>query len=142
MSEIIFGDKKIFAIRYVPGYSVKESGTHFYAYLHFILAEQVLGDENESCYLLTWLHSVKQLSDRIKNHFDSFKNKEFINRSDSEIFEIVRKANQSEEEYNPKYLHLPVIENSIWNSCFISIDETTNAWLITLTEENGNLKFI
>lgn len=141
MNEIYFGNKNKFAIRYVPVYKNKDSN-HFYAYLHLVLGGQIIGDIEESCYLTTWLISIKKIRDRVNLQFENFKNKEFINRSDDEIFELIWKANQMEGDYNHKYLYLPVLDNSIWNYCHVAIDETIDAWLITMTENKGNLKFI
>ncbi|WKN41687.1 hypothetical protein [Tunicatimonas pelagia] len=70
------------------------------------------------------------------------KNDEFKNRSDEEVFELIWKANQLEDEFDPTFNHLPILDNSIWAACHISIDETTDAWLITMIEENDELKLI
>ena len=141
MKEKYFGDKDIFAIRYIPGYKHKGQN-YYYASLNFVFLGQIIGDPNEMCYLLSWLASVKLLLERIQKKSDLLRNDEFKNRSDEEIFELIWKANQLEEEFDPKFNHLPILDNSIWTACHISIDETTDAWLITMIEENNELKFI
>lgn len=73
---------------------------------------------------------------------DEFKHPEFTDRTEAEVFELVWKANQCEREFKKEFLHLPKLENSVWESCHISLDETTGAYLITLTEHNHQLRFI
>ncbi len=139
--EIYIGNKDTFAIRYVPGYSSKD-GDHYYAFCHLVLGGQIIGDKNESCYLNSWKYSIHLLKEQIRTDFQSIQHKEFTNKSDKELFELIWKANQLEEEYKLEYLYLPALENKVWSNCNISIDETTDAFLITMTEDNGKIKFI
>lgn len=80
---------------------------------------------------MTWLFIVKSLTFRIKNEFEKLSNEEFLGRTDDEVFELVWKANGAN---NLEYEHLSVLEESVWLSCCVSIDETIDAWLITMTE--------
>jgi hypothetical protein len=139
--ETYIGDKNIFAIRYVPGYTYQDSG-HYYAFCHLVLGGQIIGDPNESCFLSSWKYSLQHLKDRIKNDFNSIIHAEFSNKSDREIFELIWKANQLEEEYKDEYKYLPMLDNKVWSNCHISIDETTDAYLITMTETEGKIKFL
>ena len=139
--EIYIGDKNSFAIRYVPGYTYRDSG-HYYAFCHLVLGGQIIGNPAESCSLNSWKYSLKLLKDRIKNDFESIAHLEFSNKSDRELFELIWKANQLEEEYKDEYKYLPVLDNQVWSSCHISIDETTDAYLITMTETEGKIKFL
>lgn len=139
--ETYFGDKNTFAVRYIPGYTY-EKGSHYYAYCHLVLGGQIIGDPDESCYLGSWKHSLRLLKDRIKNNFSSISNTEFQNKNDREIFELIWKANQMEEDYKNEFAHLPVLNNKVWSNCSISLGETTDAYLITMTEDNGRIKFI
>jgi len=139
--EIYFGDRSTFAIRYVPGYVYKNSG-HYYAFCHLVLGGQIIGDPEESCFLSTWKNSLQRFKDQIQNDFHSIAHSEFSNRSDKELFELVWKANQLEEEYKQEYNYLPVLDNKVWSNCHISIDETTDAFLITMTELKGRIQFI
>jgi hypothetical protein len=136
-----FGDKNTFAIRYVPGYTNKDSG-HYYAFCHLVLGGQIIGNPDESCFLSSWKYSLQLLKDQIKNDFYSIAHSEFSNRSDKELFELVWKANQLEEEYKPEYKYLPVLDSKVWSNCHISIDETTDAFFISMTELTGRIKFI
>jgi hypothetical protein len=138
MRETIFGNQESFAIRYVPGYK-SSNGEWFYANLHLILGGQIIGDPEEECSLLSWIYQIKKFKNRILLQFDKLQNKEFENRPDDEVFELVWKANGSN---NPKYSNLQVLDESVWFYCHVSIDETSDAWLITLTEDNQRLKFI
>ncbi len=139
--EIIFGDKSTFAIRYVPGYVYKDHPDWLYAYLHFVLGGHVIGDQEESCAVeKSWLGSLKLVKDNlIKNRL---RHPVFKNRSDDELFELVYKANQSDSEFKSQYKHLPQLDSEIWSNCCISMDETTDAYLIVLVDIDDKLKFI
>ncbi len=52
--EIYFGDKETFAIRYIPGYIIKDIKPYYYAYCHLVLGGQIIGDKDEVCYLRSW----------------------------------------------------------------------------------------
>ena len=58
-NEKYFGDKKSFAIRYVPGYS-DQSKKYFYANCHLVLNGQIIGDKKEVCHLNSWKYSLEQ----------------------------------------------------------------------------------
>ena len=58
--EIYFGDKNDFAIRYLK--NIENSN---FAICHLMLAEKIVGDKNEECYLGTWKNSVKILKKKI-----------------------------------------------------------------------------
>lgn len=141
MKEKYFGDKDKFAICYLPGYKTKEHN-YYFATLHFVFSGQIIGNPNEMCHLLSWLASVECLLKRIWVKSELLKIDEFKNRSDEEVFELIWKANQLEDEFDPKFKHLPVLDNSIWAACQIAIDETTDAWLITMVQDDDELKFI
>ena len=136
-----FGDKNTFAIRYVPGYFDK-SKKYFYAYCHLILGGQIIGDLHEICYLDSWKNSIEKLKDQLLNNFGSISNSEFKDRNDREIFELINKANQIQEDYNPDFYYLSVLENSIWNNCHFNIDETTDAYTLSMIEFSGKIKFL
>ncbi|WP_130736049.1 Imm42 family immunity protein [Flavobacterium sp. J27] len=135
--EKYLGDKKKFAIRFLP---IKNDSE--FAFCHLVLNGEIIGDQNESCYLNTWKNSLKEIKEKIVNSSKKLFHKEFENRSDREIFELIWKANQCEQDFNPKYNYLPVLENEIWSNCNIGIDETTDAYLITMIENKGLIKFI
>lgn len=139
-NEIYFGNKDTFAIRYLSGYSDK-SKKYFFAYCHLVLGGQIIGDKEESCYLNSWKYSFKILKNRIKNNFNSISYPEFNNRNDRELFELVCNANH-QNQYTLEFSHLPVLDNEVWRNCNISIDETTDAFLIIMTEINGKIKFL
>jgi len=135
------GDKNTFAIRYVPGNSSKDR-SHYTAYCHLVLGGQILGNADEFCLLDTWKNSLQLIKDQIKNDFSSITHKEFNNKNDNEIFELIWKANQLEEEFKPEYAYLPLLEKKVWSNCTISMDETTDAYLITIIEQDGKIKFL
>jgi hypothetical protein len=129
--------KKKFALRYIP--ILNNSN---FAFCHLVFGGEIIGDENETCYLSSWKNSLKKLKDRIENNSSSLYHEEFNNRNDRELFELIWKANQQEEHYSTEYSYLPVLDNEIWSNCHISIDETTDAYLIAMTEDNGEIKFL
>lgn len=110
--------------------------------LHLILGGHIIGTIEESCSAQTWLSSASRLLDRLKSDFDKFKSPEFLGRSDYEIFELVWKANQSESEFLPEYHHLPQLNNVIWSYCALHLDETIDAYLITITGHGDKIKLI
>jgi len=139
--ETYFGDKHTFAIRYVSGHS-DEGKKYFYAYCHLVLGGQIIGDKDESCFLNVWKYKFEILKNQIKNNFNSICHSEFNNRNDKELFELIWKANQLEAEHKLEFAHLPVLDNKVWSNCHISIDETIDAYLLTMTELNGKIKFL
>lgn len=139
--ETYIGDKNTFAIRYQPSY-VHTGSENYYVFCHLVLSGQIIGDVDEVCYLNSWKSSLEYLKDRIKYDFSSIGHTEFLNRSDREVFELIWKANQLEEEFKEEYNYLPVLNNEVWSNCRISIDETTDAYLLAMTEADGKIKFL
>ena len=138
-----FGDKNTFAISYIPGYKYHSDGMdHYYANCHLVLGGQLIGHPKEPCYLGSWLYSLKLIIDKIKNDFSSFSHLEFLNKSDREIFELIWKANRKEDSYKAEYAYLPTLDNKVWSNCSLDIDETIDAYLMTMTEDNGKIKFM
>lgn len=137
---VYFGNKNTFAVRYARGYTDKDNG-HFYAYCHLVLGGQIIGDKDELFFKKSWHYSLERIKERIRNNFSDISNNEFINRSDREIFELVWKANQLEEEYKPEYAYLPVLSNEVWSNCGLSIGETTDAYLMVMVGSGNDVKF-
>ncbi|OJJ14418.1 hypothetical protein BKI52_42300 [marine bacterium AO1-C] len=145
MSEIYYGDKETFAVRYVPGFKLEsEDGTqNFYANMHLVLGGQIIGNPEEPCLLSLWLPGVDWLQDNLHDRFDYLYDKEFEGRSDEEIFVMIWKANELESDYDPKYLYLPKLNQVIWDICTIKIDETIDAWFLAVIKHNDyQLKFL
>lgn len=140
-TETYIGNPNTFAIRYVPGY-VDKSKKYLYAYCHLVLAGQIIGEKEEICFLNTWLYSIKILKDLITKDYSSLCHSEFVSRTDREIFEMIWKANQLEEDYSQVYKYLPVLEHKFWVNCSVSLDETTDAFLIAMVGYDNKLKFI
>ena len=118
-NEIYYGDKKSFAIRFLKNENSK------FAFCHLMLAEKIIGDINETCYLGTWKNSIEILKQEIeKGNFKVDKYKIFENKSDAEIFDLIWNENQD------------------YRILQVSIDETIDAYLLSLIEKNGMLKFL
>jgi hypothetical protein len=118
-NKIFYGDKKSFAIRFLKNENSK------FAFCHLMLAEKIIGDINETCYLGTWKNSIETLKEKIENgNFKVDKYKTFENKNDDEIFDMIWDEDQ---EYR-------ILQ--------VTIDETIDAYLISLIEKAGMLKFL
>jgi hypothetical protein len=107
-----------------------------------MLGGQIIGDKDESCYLSSWKYAVENLKDELKNRTYAIFHPEFENRNNEELFELIWKANQLEEAYKSEYSHLPILDNKVWATCHFSIDETTDAFLITMTADGDSIKIL
>jgi hypothetical protein len=106
-----------------------------------ILGGQIIGDLHEICYLDSWKNSIEKLKDQLLNNFGSISNSEFIDRNDRKIF-LINKANQVQKDYNPDFYYFSVLENSVWNNCHFSIDQTTDTYTLYMIEFSGKIKFL
>ena len=140
-NEVIFGNKETFGIRYLPDWTAKGENYRF-AKLHLVFKGQVIGDPNESSLVGTWVAGLKRISKIIEVNFDKLSNAEFKNKTDYEVFELIYKSNQLEENYKGEYRYLNQLDNEVWQYCNISIDETTDAFQIVMTADGNNLKFL
>lgn len=139
--EITYGNRNEFKIRYVPNLEQNESKFQM-AHIHLILDNELIGDPNESCMVETWISKVEQLLNRlIYNNIKMF-HEEFDGKTDMEIFKLICKSNQLEEEYEKEYQYLPVLPNEIWTNCNIIIDETIDAYQIVMICFKDTVKFI
>ncbi|MFZ1789623.1 MAG: Imm42 family immunity protein [Saprospiraceae bacterium] len=141
MTDKVFGNKTEFGIRYVPGWKAKDSNLYF-AKLHLLLDGQLIGNKNETSLVGTWMHSIQNILNLLTQDFEKLYHDEFENRTDAEIFELIYKANQLEEEFDSKFLHLPVLKNEIWVNCNINLDETIDAFLLSIIVKDEKIKFI
>jgi len=141
MTERVFGNKTEFGIKYVSGWKSQDS-KYYFGKLHLLLNGQIIGDKNETCLIGTWISSMEDNLTLIENNSDRFYHPEFDKRTDEEIFELIYKSNQLPNEFNKHFIDLPVLSNEIWQYCNLSIDETIDAYLITMICESEILKFI
>jgi hypothetical protein len=131
----IFGDSNSFAIQYRPE-------ADRYAYLHLILGNKFIGAKDEYSLIGTWVLMMKHLKESIQKNWVNLEHPIFKSLSDKEIFELVSKANQLEDEFNPLYEYLPHFESEFWGRHFVSLDETIDAYLIVVIRKGVNLKYI
>lgn len=141
MTEKVFGNKSEFGIRYVPGWKSND-GKYYFATLHLLLDGQLIGDKDETCLVGTWMHYMQNNLNLLVHEFNKLYHEEFENRTDTEIFELIYKSNQLVEEHDPEFHYLPVLTNEIWANCNINIDETIDAYLLTMIEQDNQIKFI
>ena len=141
MSEIIFGNTTDFGIRYVPGWNLEEDRLPI-GNLHLILGGQLIGDNDESCLIGTWMYRMERILSVLENDVDKLFHSEFENRSDEEIFELIFKSNQLPEEFHPDFLHLPTLPPKVWQYCYVGLDETSDAYLIGMICKSDEMKFL
>lgn len=141
MTERIFGNKTGFGIRYVSGWKSND-GKYYFGKLHLLLNGQIIGDKNETCLMGSWISSMEHNLSLIENNSKRFYHPEFDKRTDEEIFELIYKSNQMPNEFNKDFIDLPVLPNEIWQYCNMGIDETIDAYLITMICKNHVMKFI
>ena len=138
-----FGDRSEFAIHYrTCSDKYNYAPTNKMAICHLIIGNNLLGRYEEECYLPTWICS---LTDR-RNHIVDTKPllfpKEFEGLTDREIFEIILKANQLEEEFHPDFLYLPQLDNKIWSRHSFTLDETVDDYLIYFYVKGNQIRFL
>ncbi len=102
----------------------------------------VIGDPQEKCYLPTWFFQITKIRDFIKENSADLYIHDFDNLTSREIFELVVKANQIDEEFDSKFLYLPQLENEVWQRHYLTLDETINDFEICYYITNNEIKFI
>lgn len=140
-NETYFGNPDSFAIRYLQILPDENDGEN-YAYCHLVFGGQIVGDKNEKCYLKTWMYAINNLKEKLDNNFVALSNPEFKNKTDREIFELILKANQLDIEYKQDYLYLPTLDNTVWISCNVSLDETIDAYTILMINFDEKIKLL
>lgn len=125
-----FGDKSEFAIHYRAcpdeyNYSPNDK----MAICHLIIKDNLIGSPDEECYLPTWIFSLTDRRRRIAGTKPLLFPKAFEGLTDRETFEIILKANQLEDEFNPDFLYLPQLDSDVWSRHSFQLDETTDAYL-------------
>jgi hypothetical protein len=138
---LVFGDLKTFAICYRP---YEKLGLDIaLAHCHLVLAGHIIGERAEPCLLNTWTASVEDFRQHISSHRVSLANPLFNGLTDEEILAIILKSNQFEDEFDPAFSCLPhQPSNDLWVRHYVSLDETTDAFIIVVIEQNESLKFI
>ena len=138
-----FGDKSTFAIYYRPcsdkyNYSPKNN----MAICHLVIGNNLIGQPDEECYLPTWICSLTDRRNRITDTKHLLFPKEFEGLTDREIFEIVLKANQFEDEFHPDFLYLPQLDNSFWSDHHFTLDETIDGYLVYFYVKDDQITFL
>jgi hypothetical protein len=139
----IFGDPKHFAITYrvCPEEYNYESSSKM-AFCHCTINETLIGRIDEECYLPTWIHSLTYQTNRILNDRHLLFPKEFNGLSDREIFELILKSNQFEEEFHPDFTYLPQLDGEFWSRHHFTIDETIDGYLVYFYVKDDRITFL
>ncbi len=138
----LFGDKNTFAISYRADKKYVAGKQHAFPFCHFILDNKLIGIKREPCFLGTWASSLLYLRDKISIKKDCLVEPEFEGLSDLEIFEIIDKTNQLEDEFKNRYTHLPKLQDDVWYKYRVCMDETIDGFSVNIIESNGMLKFL
>jgi hypothetical protein len=112
------------------------------AICHLIIANNLIGQPDEECYLPTWIFSLSDRRNRIVDTRHLLFPKEFEGLTDREIFEIILKANQLEEEFHPDFLYLSQLDNEIWSRHSFTLDETVDGYLIYFYVKGNQIRFL
>ena len=112
------------------------------AICHLIFDNKLIGRPDEECYLPTWLFSLTDRRNRIVDRKHLLFPKEFEGLTDREIFEIILKANQLQEEFHPDFLYLPKLDNKFWSDHHFTLDETIDGYLIYFYVKDNQIKFL
>jgi hypothetical protein len=109
----ILGDKEQFAIRYtVPQDTHYDAGDPT-AVCQLVIGGKLITGTGQTCFLPTWLFNLTDHKNRIADARDHLFPKEFEGKTNREIFELISKSNQTEEEFNPDFLYLPQLDRDI-----------------------------
>lgn len=112
------------------------------AICHLIISNNLIGRPDEECYLPTWFFSLTDSKSRIADTKHLLFPKDFEDLSDREIFEIILKANQIEDEFHPDFLYLPQLDNRFWRDHHFTIDETIDGYLCYFYVRNNQITFL
>ena len=112
------------------------------AICHLIVSDNLIGQPDEECYLPTWIFSLTAKRNRIVDTKHLLFPKEFEGLTDREIFEIILKANQFEEEFHPDFLHVPQLDNKFWSDHHFTLDETIDSYLIYFYVKHNQIMFL
>ncbi len=139
----IFGDVGNFAITYSPcpeSYNYEDKDEFAICYL--VVKGNYINRQRNECWLPPWLYHLTDRKKRINTTREILFPKEFDGLSDREIFELILKANQLEEEFHSDFLYLPQVDNEIWNRHRFDLYETTDGYLSYFYVKNNKITFL
>jgi hypothetical protein len=139
----IFGDIGDFAITYSPcpdsyGYEDKDK----FAICYLVVKGNYINRQGNECWLSPWLYHLTDRKKQIDETRELLFPKEFKGLSDREIFELILKANQLEEEFHPDFLYLPQVDNEIWSRHQFELYETTDGYLSYFYVKDNKITFL
>ena len=132
----IFGDKASFAIQYLP------FDTEPYAFCHLCIGGALIGDPEEICYLPTWVVMLRSMRQKIDDQRAGNFLAAFQSLTDREIFELILKSNQLEDEFGPAYDYLPQLSSDVWFQHIFLLDETIDRYIICYYIKDNQLTFL
>jgi hypothetical protein len=152
---LYIGDKATFAIRYMPDFSSVPTEqfpriSHL-TFCHFVFGGQLIGIEDENCYLSTWKYAFEWYTDLIKYDFEKLSSPIFTDRTDEELWDLMGLSYKLSREmpFKKNSRTALFLENndrtaleSIADRCSLSIDETTDRFVLYLMSMGDDIKFI
>jgi hypothetical protein len=138
----VFGDKNTFAIDcFVPGHIPPEEQVLIYC--HLVLGNQYIGLPDDPDLLGTCGLHLKKLKEIVLGENEQITHSLFDSLSDREILELIWKANQSEEEFDPGFNYLPNLESErLWSKHTFMLGESLDQYYMAVIDQFENIKFI
>lgn len=139
----IFGNPSSFAIQFLPiAQEYHYEHPEKYAFCHLVVKNVIIGDPDEECYLSTWYAQLKRNRTFIWDNKNNLYPETFVNLTDREIFEIIIKSNEPEEDFDNNFRYLPQLKTEVWRHHTFHLDETTDAYLMCFYIHGKSFKFI
>lgn len=112
------------------------------AFCHLVVGNKLLGNPEEPCYLPTWLYRINDIRNELYSKRHLLFPIIFEGLTDREIFEMISRANQDEEEFDPDFHYLPQPENELWSMHRFALDETTDNYRVFFYVKDNAITFL
>jgi len=138
-----FGDPQTFAIRYRPSEDGEVDKNDKFAFCHLIIDNKLIGNDDECCYLPTWVYYLTDEKNRIEQDTANLFADEFTSLTNREIFETCLKSTQlEEEEVDSEFRHLPKLHWQTSRRHQLILDETVDGYYLFLYVKDGKITFL
>ena len=138
----IFGDEKTFGTKCFITDEPPVNGWIFIR-CHLVLGSQFIGDPDETDALGVSAGHLKRLRDQVTGRYGNLTHPLFQSLTDVEIFELILKSNQLEEEFDPNFEYLPALEKErLFGRHHFFVGESTDAYFLVVIEQSEKLKFL
>jgi hypothetical protein len=107
---------------------------------HMIVGARVVGDPNDIELVGLYEGDLKRMLDRVLHLRAVGHDFSIDGLSDREVVELVLKANQLEDEFDPKFIHLPQLESKFWYTHQLFLATTTDQDFVGVFNSRNNIK--